>query len=155
MLVTLQVCFNGDESICKYKISLLFSFVAGSVYTYHEKKKDAASSGFGTERQRLAKDSVKGFDSCNLTLQPARTPVITKDGYLFDKEAILQYIITKKGEYSRKMKEYERQKMDDVKELQEVANAENKKKLEKFVKIEKNIRVGLSKNAFLLDMFKF
>jgi len=115
---------------------------AGSVYTYHEKKKDAASSGFGTERQRLAKDSVKGFDCCNLTLQSARTPVITKSGYLFDKEAILQYIITKKNEFNRKMKEFEKQKMDDVKELEEIAATECKKKLEHFVKVEKNINVG-------------
>jgi hypothetical protein len=33
-----------------------------------------------------------------------------KDGYLFDKEAILEYILTKKREYARKLKEYERQK---------------------------------------------
>lgn len=32
------------------------------------------------------------------------------DGYLFDKEAILEYIITKKNEYCRKLKEYEKQK---------------------------------------------
>jgi hypothetical protein len=32
------------------------------------------------------------------------------DGYLFDKEAILEYIITKKNEYFRKLKEYEKQK---------------------------------------------
>lgn len=132
----------------------LFFEKAGSVYTYHEKKKDAASSGFGTERQRLAKDSVKTFDACNLTLQPARLPVVTKDGYLFDREAILQYIITKKGEYARKMKEFERQKNDDVKELEAVAKAENKKKLEKFVKIEKNIQVGSSKRQSSLALTK-
>lgn len=88
----------------------------------------------------LAKDSVKGFDACNLTLQPAHIPVITKEGYLFDKEAILQYIITKKGEYSRKMKEYEKQKVSDVKELEEIAMVENKKKLDKFIRTEKNIK---------------
>lgn len=119
---------------------------AGSVYTYHEKKKDAASSGFGTERQRLAKDSVKSFDCCNLTLQPARIPVITRDGYLFDKEAILQYIITKKGEYSRKMKEFEKQKESDQQELQEIAAVENKKKLDRFIRTEKNIKDGSSEN---------
>lgn len=36
--------------------------------------------------------------------------VYSKDGYLFDKEVILQYIINKKNEYSRKLKEYEKQK---------------------------------------------
>lgn len=32
---------------------------AGSVYTYHEKKKDSQQSGFGTDHQRLHKDSIK------------------------------------------------------------------------------------------------
>lgn len=85
---------------------------------------------------------MKTFDACNLTLQPARIPVVTKDGYLFDKEAILQYIITKKGEYNRKMKEFEKQKLSDVKDLQEIAAAENKIKLDRFVKTEKNIKSG-------------
>ncbi|XP_070508440.1 nitric oxide synthase-interacting protein homolog [Chironomus tepperi] len=115
---------------------------AGSVYTYHEKKKDSKTSGFGTEHQRLAKESLKSFDCCNLTLQPCELPVITKDGYLFDKEAILQYIITKKGEYARKMKEFEKQKKSDEDELAEIAAAENKRKLEEFVKTEKNIKIG-------------
>jgi hypothetical protein len=34
----------------------------------------------------------------------------SSDGYLFDKEVILEYIITKKNEYYRKLKEYEKQK---------------------------------------------
>lgn len=110
---------------------------AGAVYTYHEKKKDASASGYGTNTQRVGKDSVKDFDCCCLTLQPCREPVVTyilfiiyylllkdflissffidpifyrKDGYLFDKEAILEYILTKKREYGRKLKEYEKQK---------------------------------------------
>lgn len=65
-----------------------------------------------------------------------------KDGYLFDKEAILQYIITKKNEYSRKLKEFEKQKKTDEQELAEIAEAENKKKLEKFVNTEKSINIG-------------
>lgn len=112
---------------------------AGAVYTYHEKKKDAASSGFGTSSRRLGKDSVKSFDCCSLTLQPCHNPVITKDGYLFDKEAILTYIITKKKEHTRKMKEYERQLKQDEEEQNEKLNAENKKKLDKFISTEKNI----------------
>lgn len=110
---------------------------AGAVYTYHEKKKDATASGYGTNTQRVGKDSVKDFDCCCLTLQPCRNPVITfvyfhihfhiaillsyltvnfayrKDGYLFDKEAILEYVLTKKKEYTRKLKEYEKQKQQE------------------------------------------
>ncbi|KAK9744539.1 Zinc-finger of nitric oxide synthase-interacting protein [Popillia japonica] len=112
---------------------------AGAVYTYHEKKKDAAASGYGTNSLRLGKDSVKDFDCCSLSLQPCRNPVITKDGYLFDKEVILQYIITKKNEYSRKLKEYEKLKKQDNEESFQKIAAENSKKLAEFLKSENNI----------------
>lgn len=63
----------------------------------------------------------------------------SKDGYLFDKEAILQYIITKKNEYSRKLKEYERQKRMEDSEVAENNAAEEQKKLQKFINTEHNI----------------
>ncbi|KAK9884333.1 hypothetical protein WA026_005283 [Henosepilachna vigintioctopunctata] len=112
---------------------------AGAVYTYHEKKKDAQASGYGTNAKRLGKDSVKDFDSCSLSLQPCRYPVISKDGYLFDKEVIYQYIITKKNEYSRKLKEYERFKKKEEEEnvQKDLETIENKVKL--FVSEENNI----------------
>ena len=49
---------------------------AGSVYTYHEKKRDAKASGYGSHSERFSKDSIKGFDCCSLTLQPCRNPVV-------------------------------------------------------------------------------
>lgn len=119
---------------------------AGAVYTYHEKKKDAAASGYGTNTQRVGKDSVKDFDCCCLTLQPCRNPVITKDGYLFDKEAILEYVLTKKREYARKLKEYEKQKQQEEEQSNEKTANEELQKLQNFLKAEKNI-VSRSKNA--------
>ncbi|XP_003691086.1 nitric oxide synthase-interacting protein homolog [Apis florea] len=112
---------------------------AGAVYTYHEKKKDAAASGYGTNTQRVGKDSVKDFDCCCLTLQPCRNPVITKDGYLFDKEAILEYVLTKKKEYARKLKEYEKQKQQEEEQSNEKSANEELQKLQNFLKGEKNI----------------
>ncbi|XP_013185698.1 nitric oxide synthase-interacting protein homolog [Amyelois transitella] len=112
---------------------------AGAVYTYHEKKKDAAASGYGTQSERVGKDSVKSFDCCSLTLQPCRNPVVTKEGYLFDKEAILEYVITKKTEYTRKMKQYEKQLKREESEKAELAAAEREAKLIKFMNREKNI----------------
>jgi len=41
-----------------------------------------------------------------------------KDGYLYDKEAIISYILQKKREIARKLKEYERQK-DKVKVIKD------------------------------------
>lgn len=112
---------------------------AGAVYTYHEKKKDAAASGYGTQSERVGKDSVKNFDCCSLTLQPCRNPIVTKEGYLFDKEAILEYIITKKNEYTRKLKQYEKQLKKEENEKKELAAAEKEANLVKFMNRENNI----------------
>jgi len=110
-----------------------------AVYTYHERAKDAKASGFGTEKCRLGKDSLKGWDCCSLTLQPCRNPLVSPQGFLFDKEALLKYMIQKKQEYARKLKEYERQKNRDVKDLHQIADAERQSNQEKFEKAEKSI----------------
>ncbi|XP_045469586.1 nitric oxide synthase-interacting protein homolog [Harmonia axyridis] len=112
---------------------------AGAVYTYHEKKKDAQASGYGTNAKRLGKDSVKDFDCCSLSLQPCRNPVISKDGYLFDKEVIYQYIITKKNEYSRKLKEYEKSKKKEEEDNIKKELEATEKKVKLFIKSEDNI----------------
>ncbi|XP_050739387.1 nitric oxide synthase-interacting protein homolog [Eriocheir sinensis] len=109
---------------------------ASSVYSYHEKKKDAKASGYGSLRLRYGKDGVKDFDCCSLSLHPCRNPVITPEGHLFDKEAILEYIITKKNEIARKMKEYSRQCKKEQTELEELGEAENRSRVEKFLKTE-------------------
>lgn len=58
---------------------------------------------------------------------------------MFDKEAILQYIITKKTEYARKLKEYERQRQLEANEVSEANALEEQKKLLKFINTEKNV----------------
>lgn len=62
-----------------------------------------------------------------------------KDGFLYDKQAILQYIITKKTEYAKKLKEYERQRQIDDNQTAENNALEEHKKLLKFINTEKNI----------------
>ena len=111
----------------------------GAVYSYHERRKDAKASGFGSEKARFSKDSIKGFDCCCLTLQPCDNPVVTKQGWLYDKEAIIKYMLEKKKEYAKKLKEYERQKDEDIKELHEIAEAEKAAAVAKFEKAENTI----------------
>lgn len=50
---------------------------ASACYTYHERQRDTKKSGYGTIKERLAKDSIKDFDACCLTLQQCRYPVVT------------------------------------------------------------------------------
>ncbi|KAE9549668.1 hypothetical protein FO519_007110 [Halicephalobus sp. NKZ332] len=79
---------------------------ASSVYSYSERKKDAAASGYGTLHARLGADSVKPFDCCCISLQPCREPLISPDGYIFDKESVLKYILHRKDMYAVEMEAY-------------------------------------------------
>lgn len=112
---------------------------AGAVYTYHERRKDAEQSGFGSKNVRLGKDSVKDFDCCSLTLQPCRDPVVTPDGYLYDKEAILECLLHQKKEVARKMKAFEKQKRKTEQEKNELELAVEKSKIDSFEKLEKRL----------------
>ncbi|XP_071657276.1 nitric oxide synthase-interacting protein [Patagioenas fasciata] len=82
---------------------------AGAVYTYHEKKKDTAASGYGTQRVRLGRDAVKDFDCCCLSLQPCRDPVVTPQGFLYEREAIVGYLLHRKTQIQRQSKLFQRQ----------------------------------------------
>lgn len=121
---------------------------AGAVYTYHEKQKDTRSCGYGTQKSRVGKDSVKDFDACSLTLQPCRNPVVTPDGYLYDKEAILEYFIHQKTEIARQLKEFDKQKKRDENELKELAEAEQQSKAASFKASERSIvKEGINNGA--------
>lgn len=121
---------------------------AGAVYTYHEKKKDTAASGYGTQRIRLGKDAIKDFDCCCLSLQPCQDPVVTPDGYLYEKQAILEYILHQKTEIAKKMKAYEKQKQARKSSSQLESKSEEREKVEKF-KTRENSIVSKPINPFL------
>ncbi|XP_077413424.1 nitric oxide synthase-interacting protein isoform X2 [Vanacampus margaritifer] len=112
---------------------------AGAVYTYHEKKKDTAASGYGTQSIRLGKDAIKDFDCCCLSLQPCQTPVVTPDGFLYEKQAILEYILHQKTEIARKMKAYEKQKQAQKNDSQLESKSEEREKVEMFKSRENSI----------------
>lgn len=109
---------------------------AGPTYTYNERNKDSKQSGYGSKDVRLSKDSIKDFDCCSLSLQPCRNPVITPNGWIYEKEAILEYILSKKVENSKLLKKFSKQKEEKNKELNELAEIQHKEKLDKFVKTE-------------------
>jgi len=112
---------------------------AGAVYTYHEKQKDSKVSGWGSLKARFSKESIKDFDCCSLTLQPCKDPVVTKDGQLYDREAILEYIVHHKQLFQRKLKAYEKQLEKDSKEEKEISKSDQTKQVEKFINQEESI----------------
>lgn len=111
---------------------------AGTVFTYHERKTASQTSGYGSQKLRFGKDAVKEFDCCCLTLQPCQDPLVTEDGHIYDKEAILKNIIHQKKEIARKLKEYERQKTKIDKDMKELIKIEKEAKAAKFQQQESN-----------------
>lgn len=65
---------------------------------------------------------------------------ISPEGHLFDKEALLQYMITKKNEFCRKLKEYEKQKNKEQEELAELGRAEQQSKVNDFLNRESMVK---------------
>lgn len=66
-------------------------------FTYDEKKK----LGYGTQRERLGKDSIKPFDSCSLCLKPVIDPMSCQKGHIFCKECILECLLAQKKDIQR------------------------------------------------------
>ncbi|KAK9535874.1 hypothetical protein VZT92_008228 [Zoarces viviparus] len=112
---------------------------AGAVYTYHEKRKDTAASGYGTQSIRLGKDAIKDFDCCCLSLQPCQDPVMTPDGFIYEKQAILEYILHQKTETAKKMKAYEKQKQAQKSSSQLESKSEERERVERFKTRENSI----------------
>lgn len=109
---------------------------ASAVYSYSERRKDAKESGYGTLHQRLGADSIKEFDCCSITLQPCRDPVISPYGYIFDREAVLEYYLEQKKENARKLKEWEKQCKKEEEEAEREKQLGEELRLKKFKEIE-------------------
>lgn len=68
------------------------------------------------------------------------------DGWLYDKESILEYILHKKLENARLLKEYQKQLELSEKDSKELGDAEYKDKVQKFLKSEGKV-VSASKSS--------
>ena len=66
-------------------------------FTYEEKRK----LGYGTQRERLGKDSIKPFDACCLCLKPLIDPLCCLKGHAFCKECILECLLAQKKDIKR------------------------------------------------------
>ena len=85
---------------------------AHSIFTYNEKLKlmrDSGTTGFGTNKARIGKDSQKRFDQCDLCLNrvsegsgpKSDAAVVCKQGHLFCRECIVENLIKQKKDKER------------------------------------------------------
>ena len=89
--------------------------------------------GWGSESQRLDSASMKDIDVCSLSLQPCVQPVVTPSGILFDKETIIEYILSRKKEIERETKAWEAQNASDANDAAVEAAAAQESRISEFV----------------------
>lgn len=118
---------------------------ANPVYSYYERKRDSKESGFGTIEKRITGDSMQKVDYCSLTNQRCVNPVVTREGYLYDKEALLSFILKQKEQMRAKKKAYDlmilKKKIKDDGDKKEEVD----KKYVDFLKSEAVAKSGVSK----------
>ncbi|KAJ3127155.1 hypothetical protein HK098_006703 [Nowakowskiella sp. JEL0407] len=71
---------------------------ASSVFTHAERER----LKYGTQKQRLGKESLRDFDACYLCLSKARTPLSCSKGHISCKECIYENMYAQKQEIQRK-----------------------------------------------------
>ncbi|XP_058715592.1 nitric oxide synthase-interacting protein isoform X2 [Poecile atricapillus] len=115
---------------------------AGAVYSYHERKKDTAASGYGTQRVRVGRDAIKDFDCCCLSLQPCRDPVVTPEGFLYEREAIVTFLLQQKNKIARETKAWQRQREQRRREREQQRGEGAAKALRGFLEAETPLGKG-------------
>ncbi|TXG47261.1 hypothetical protein EZV62_026555 [Acer yangbiense] len=97
-------------------------------FTYDEKRK----LGYGTQKERLGKDSIKPFDACCLCLKPFIDPMCCQKGHVFCKECILECLLSQKKDNLRKLAAHTAQKKQEKEEEEEKLMSQKARELDAF-----------------------
>jgi len=109
---------------------------AGAIFTHYEKKQ---LKEYGTQKQRLNRDNMKPFDACTICLQLAVNPMADKQGHIYCKQCIYQYLLDQKKLHKRQLKEYKKQQKEELVEQKEQEKQQEIAKIESFVEREKGL----------------
>jgi len=107
-----------------------------SFYSHHERK----DAGYGyTKKDVLGTDCFLPFGYCALSLVPPKNPVATPDGYIYDREFLLENLLSQKLTLQEKAKKYELQERKKARqELNDKRRAELKA-IEDFQKTDQGL----------------
>ncbi|KAG9453224.1 hypothetical protein H6P81_006128 [Aristolochia fimbriata] len=97
-------------------------------FTYEEKRK----LGYGTQKERIGKDSIKPFDACSLCLKPFIDPLCCHKGHIFCKDCIVLCLLAQKKEITRKLAAHAAQQRQEKEEEEEKLVLQNAQKLDAF-----------------------
>ncbi|KAL7508315.1 hypothetical protein ACHAXN_005377 [Cyclotella atomus] len=117
--------------------------------TYSERKR-LKTSGYGTQSTRLTTESQLPFGYCSLSTSPAIEAVATPSGHIYEREAIVSYLLTKSGDLKREKAEYEKLRLGV--EERRVAWEETcrKREVERFARKDQGAIVGGESTALVV-----
>ncbi|BFG27608.1 hypothetical protein CerSpe_138820 [Prunus speciosa] len=97
-------------------------------FTYDEKKK----LGYGTQKERLGRDSIKPFDACCLCLKHFIDPMCCQKGHVFCKECIFECLLSQKKDIQRKQAAHTAQQKQENQEEEDKLLQQKARELEAF-----------------------
>jgi hypothetical protein len=104
--------------------------------THHERKE--YSKPYGTTTARLSGLSQYAFGQCALSLHPAKeSPVATHSGFVYERPAILEYLLTKTQELKQQKVKYEQSLQEQALEGQQEDDKKRKAEIEAFENSQK------------------
>ena len=102
---------------------LCFLWKDASHFRYSEKVR----AGHGTITQRLGTESQLPFGHCCLSLAPVQDAVMSPSGHIYEREAIIEYLLKKTKELKKQAKLYEQQQEqllnEERQKTEEIRNA--------------------------------
>eukprot|EP01084_Bolivina_argentea_P102923 184379_1 len=84
-------------------------------FTRHER----SELGWGSQKKRLSKESIKHFYACSLCLKLCEDPMVCPHGDLFCKECIYQSLLSQSRRNTQKLKEYNQEQHVNQQKIQQ------------------------------------
>ncbi|KAI9098103.1 hypothetical protein DFS34DRAFT_97544 [Phlyctochytrium arcticum] len=112
-------------------------------FTHAEK----AKLNYGTQKQRMGRDSMRKFDACFLCLQRARDPMCCTSGHLSCKECMYENILSQKKDIIRSKKLYDDQQAQLEEARRRAADAAKGTELANFAKNQTQFQSSMMQSA--------
>jgi nitric oxide synthase-interacting protein len=109
---------------------------AGAFFTSAER----AKLDYGTQSQRLGRESFRRPDSCHVCLQVAVDPVCCLDGHLFCRECILTFIVTQRAQLAQQLKDHQASQEKKVQAEKDLLAEEQRKRVDEFERAASGIK---------------
>jgi len=102
--------------------------------------KERADAGYSVSKKEvLGSECFLPFGHCCLSLKAPKEPVATPQGYIYEREFILEYLLTQKLELQAAAKKYEDQEKKKARKVEMEKQEAELKKIEDFEKVDQGL----------------